>query len=114
MLNAELIITKMNKSAEVLLNMNSEVTVGKRITEVIGARNSHLMRPITEVSQSVPYANLLKTQISTSKGSQTASGDGSNAVQTVNINFHVTKLTDPAKKLHALCLVLQPVIVVAR
>ena len=68
-LNAELIITKMNKSAEVLLNMKSEVTIGKRITEVIGSRNSHLMRPITEVSQNVPYANLLKTQISASKGS---------------------------------------------
>lgn len=48
MLNAELAITKMNKSAEILLNMTSVVTVGKRITEVIGAGNNHLMKPITE------------------------------------------------------------------
>ena len=48
MLNAELTITKMNKSAEVLLNMTSSVTVGKKITEVVGASNNHLMKPITE------------------------------------------------------------------
>ena len=48
MLNAELTITKMNKSAEVLLNMTSAVTVGKKITEVVGASNNHLMKPITE------------------------------------------------------------------
>ena len=48
MLNAELQVTKMNKTAEVLFNSSSEVTVGKKITEVIGASNSHLMKPITE------------------------------------------------------------------
>ena len=48
MLNAELSVTKMNKSAEVLLNTNSAVTVGKRITEVVGTHNNHLMKTITE------------------------------------------------------------------
>ena len=48
MLNAELTITKMNKSAEILLNTKSDVTVGKKITEVVGATNNHLMKPITE------------------------------------------------------------------
>ena len=48
MLNAELVITKMNKSAEILLNTASSVSVGKRISEVVGATNNHLMKPITE------------------------------------------------------------------
>jgi sensor histidine kinase regulating citrate/malate metabolism len=48
MLNAELVITKMNKSAEILLNTASSVAVGKRISEIIGASNNQLMKPITE------------------------------------------------------------------
>ena len=76
MLNAELTITKMNKSAEILLNTSSAVTVGKRITEILGSNNNHLMKPITEVSSSKPYACLVKTQISIAKG---ASEAGSNS-----------------------------------
>ena len=75
MLNAELSITKLNKSAEILLNTTSGVTVGKRITEVLGANNNHLMKPITEVNQTKPYSCLVKTQITASKGSSEAGGD---------------------------------------
>ena len=74
MLNAELMITKMNKSAEILLNTSSSVTVGKRITEVFGANNNHLMKPITEVSSTKPYTCLTKTQITAAKGSSEAGG----------------------------------------
>ena len=106
MLNAELTITKLNKSAEILLNTTSGVTVGKRITEVFGANNNHLMKPITEVSQSKPYACLVKTQINATKGSSEAGDVAGKEQQRVNINFHVTKLANPEKKLHAVCLVL--------
>ena len=74
MLNAELSITKMNKSAEILLNTTSAVTVGKRITEILGANNNHLMKPITEVSSTKPYTCLTKTQITSAKGSSEAGG----------------------------------------
>ena len=104
MLNAELNVTKMNKSAEILLNTSSGVTVGKRITEILGANNNHLMKPITEVSQTKPYACLVKTQISVAKGASEAGQ--SSTQQQVNINFHVTKLANPEKKLHAVCLVI--------
>jgi len=50
MCNAELMITKMNKSAEILFNTSSQVTVGKRITELLGTKNSHLMKPVTDVN----------------------------------------------------------------
>lgn len=50
--NPEMVITKMNKSAEIMFNSSSEVSVGKRVTEILGSANSHLMKPITEVSQS--------------------------------------------------------------
>jgi len=66
--SAELEITKMNKSAEVLLNSSSQLSIGKRVSELFGVKNSHLMKPISEVSQSQPYATLLKTQIQTAKG----------------------------------------------
>ena len=48
MLNAELVITKMNKSAEIILNTASSVSVGKRISEVFSGSNNHLMKPVTE------------------------------------------------------------------
>jgi len=77
MLNAELSVTKMNKSAEILLNTSSNVTIGKRITEVLGSHNNHLMKPITEVTQAKPYASLFKTQISTAKGAKEAAPSSS-------------------------------------
>jgi len=48
MLNAELVISKMNKSAEILLNTASSVSVGKRISEIFSGNNNHLMKPIAE------------------------------------------------------------------
>lgn len=112
MLNAELAVTKLNKSAEVLLNTSAAVTVGKKITEIFTTDNAHLMKPVSEVSQSKPYTCLLKTQISTTRGSSEAKPPTETSEKIkVPINFHVTKLSNPEKKLHALCLVLQPVIV---
>ena len=48
MLNAELAVTKLNKSAEVLLNSSAAVTVGKKITEIFTTDNAHLMKPVSE------------------------------------------------------------------
>ena len=48
LLNAELCVTKINKSAEILLNATSATTVGRRITEILGSTNNHLMKPISE------------------------------------------------------------------
>ena len=48
LLSADLSITKINKSAEVLLNAASATAVGKHITEALGPANSHLMKPISE------------------------------------------------------------------
>ena len=62
------------------------------------------------VSQDKPFASLFKTQLTASKGG-TEAQTGSANLQKVNINFHVTKLSKPDTKLHALCLVLQPIIV---
>lgn len=48
MLDAELAVTKINKSAEILLNTASPAAVGKKVTEALGPANSHLMKPITQ------------------------------------------------------------------
>ena len=48
LLNAELCVTKINKSAEILLNSTSSTTVGRRITEILGSTNNHLMKSISE------------------------------------------------------------------
>lgn len=45
------------------------------------------------------------------KGTTEAGNNNTSASQRVNVNFHVTKLANPDKKLHALCLVIQPIIV---
>ena len=84
--------------------------MGKRVSELFGPKNSHLMKPVTEVSQSNPYGVLIETEVHSSKGANEA---GQNQAMVVPINFHVTKLHDAEKKLNAYCLVMQPVIRVA-
>lgn len=42
MINASQTITKINKSAQILLNCVSESAVGKNITEIIRNENNHL------------------------------------------------------------------------
>ena len=69
LLNAEQAITKMNKSAEILLNTSSQVAAGKNVTEALTSRNSHFMTTIAEVAREKPFSVLMKTQITTSKGS---------------------------------------------
>ena len=55
---------------------------------------------------------MLKTELKRSKSNTEASPAGSQSQMTVvPINFHATKISNAEKKLHALCLVLQPVIV---
>ena len=83
------------------------MAVGKRFSELLGATNSHLMKPVTEVSTSKPTASLLKTQIQIAQGTSDANKPKG---LTVPINFHVTKLHDADKKLHSFCLVLQPIV----
>ena len=61
LLNAEQAVTKMNKSAEIILNTSSQVTVGKNVTEALTSRNSHLMTTIAEVAREKPFSVLLKT-----------------------------------------------------
>ena len=60
-INAEQAVTKLNKSAEILLNTSSAFAVGKKITDVFGVKNSHLMTAIAEVVNSKPFATMLKT-----------------------------------------------------
>ena len=79
LLNAEQAITKLNKSAEILLNTSSQVAVGKNITEALTSRNSHFMTTIAEVAREKPYSVLLKTQITASKGSTCSAKSGDEA-----------------------------------
>ena len=82
LLGADLCISKMNKSAEIMLNSASATGVGKHITtrgeckhitEALGPANSHLMRPISEATGDKPYSSMLKTKITASVGSNDAS-----------------------------------------
>ena len=75
LLNAEQAITKLNKSAEILLNTSSQVAVGKNITEALTFKNSHLMTTIAEVAREKPYSVLLKTKITSNKGSAKSGDD---------------------------------------
>lgn len=50
---------------------------------------------------------MLKTEIKTTKATSEA---GQESALTVPINFHVTKLHNADKKLHAYCIVMQPII----
>ena len=107
-LGAEQAITKLNKSAEIMLNTTSQVAVGKKISEAFGTVNSHLIETLTKVTGQNPQAQMLKTQIVTNQGSGTDNSQG--GMLTIPINFHVNKLADAQKKTHSYCLILQPII----
>ena len=55
-LGAEQAITKLNKSAEIMLNTTSQVAVGKKISEAFGTVNSHLIETLTKVTGQNPQA----------------------------------------------------------
>ena len=106
-LNAEQAITKLNKSAEFLLNTTSTTSVGKKVTEALGTSNSHLVNTIMQTSTTQPQISKLKTHISCKRGQSQAGQVGE---EQVAINFYVTKVADQNDKHHSYILVLQPII----
>ena len=42
--NAHLEVTKVNKSAQIMLNCISQALIGKQISEAIGSKNGHLIQ----------------------------------------------------------------------
>ena len=65
MLGAEQDVQKLNKSAELMLNASSQQVVGKKVTEILGANNGHLIETITQLSSTKPMASKLKTVVTT-------------------------------------------------
>ena len=55
-LGAEQAVTKLNKSAELMLNTSSQVAIGKKITEALGTQNGHLIDALQKISLSEPSA----------------------------------------------------------
>ena len=47
-LNSTGTVTKLNKSAEILLNTQSQLAVGSNIVELLGSNNSHLFLVVKE------------------------------------------------------------------
>lgn len=107
-INAEQVVTKLNKTAEIIFNTTSANAVGKKITDILGAKNSHFMTSIAEVVNKVPFASICKTSIVVTTGAAAASDQPSN--QKVDVNFYVSKLLDSQRKMFGYCLVFQPIV----
>jgi len=48
-MSTQQLITKINKSAEVLFNTSSSIAVGKQIAELLGIKNNHFLAPINKL-----------------------------------------------------------------
>jgi transcriptional regulator with PAS, ATPase and Fis domain len=72
-INAEQSVTKLNKTAEILFNTTSANAVGKKITDILGAKNSHFMTAVAEVVNKAPFASMVKASITIHTGSAVAS-----------------------------------------
>ena len=107
MLSIEQTVTKLNRSAEILLNAASATAVGKNITDILGPKNNHFMKTIADVSNKQPFATMLRSQIIISMGAKDAA---QTTEQKVNVNFYVSKLVDAQKRTYGYCLVLQPIV----
>ena len=107
-MNAEQAVTKLNKTAEIIFNTASANAVGKKITDILGAKNNHFMTAIAEVVNKAPFASMSKTSVIVSTGTTAASDQP--ASQKVNVNFYVSKLLDAQRKMFGYCLVFQPIV----
>ena len=106
-LNTNQEITKMNKSAEILLNMTSHLAMGRSITDLLtSSKAAHLIAVVRELTTK-SHAMLLQTNLTVISG-QTDSSIPKE--QKVNINFYASKLVDSNKRTFAYCLVLQPIL----
>lgn len=72
MINSEQAVTKLNKSAEIMLNAASSSAVGKSITDILGTKNSHFMKAVTEVSSKSPFSSMLRSQLTITTGATDA------------------------------------------
>lgn len=81
----------MNKSAEVLLNMNSSVAVGRQLSDILDhCQAGHLVLTVRELTEKA-FASLLKTNIVLTQG---ATESHQQREQRVNINFYCSKMVD--------------------
>ena len=107
-INAEQSVTKLNKTAEILFNTTSANAVGKKITDILGTKNSLFMTVIAEVVNKAPFASMAKASITVNTGATAASDKPGQ--HKVNVNFYVSKLLDSQKKMFGYCLVFQPIV----
>ena len=48
--NTQQMVTKINKSAEVLFNTTSSVSIGLQVSEFLGVKNNHFMQPLNKLT----------------------------------------------------------------
>lgn len=55
-MNTQQMITKINKSAEVLFNTTASVAIGQQISEFLGIKNNHFMHALNKLTTSSDQA----------------------------------------------------------
>ena len=92
----------MNKSAEILFNQKSSLSMGRSLTDMLAVcKASHLAAVVKDLAIK-SHAMQLKTSLTVARG-QTDSSEKNE--QQVNINFYASKLVDSNKRTFAYCLV---------
>jgi hypothetical protein len=128
-MNTQQMVTKVNKSAEILFNQTSAVAVGLQISELLGVKNNHfleVMSKLTNRKESKDDAgtigaeekpltselmsqHLLGTYLIQPLGRESKQDPKE---QKICVNFYANRLTTEHKKTYGFCLVFQPIIII--
>lgn len=105
-LSVDQTVTKINKTAEIMLRREATDVVGKQISELLGKKNNHLLQAITEVIRSKPFVTLDDTTIEVVMSGKNPNESGQTVK--IDINMQASKLVDTNKKAIGFCVILQP------
>ena len=124
-------VTKMNKTAEILFNTTSEVSVGLQISEFFGVKNNHFLNAVNLLTAKVSEGEkddegtigkaaatmepqhlsqqLLGTYLIQNLGKE-QKGDEKYSAK-IPLNFYIHRLTTEHIKTYGFCIILQPIII---
>lgn len=101
-LNTNQEVTKVNKSAEIIFNMTSQLSVGRSVTDLLKSVQAEpLLKTVKELIDK-SHAVQLKSNLTVTRGVTDASQDSR---MSMPVNFYCSKLVDSNKRVFAYCLV---------
>ena len=116
-LNTQQMVTKLNKTAALMLNTSAEQAVGLQLSELLSAANSHLLDAMSKLTtreseEELKEANLSQSMVGTWLLCKLGR-DNKEDPKSLKIpcNFYAHRLTNELNKTYGFCLIIQPIII---